>query len=196
VILFICEKNSARCVTNRCDLGYMKEQAKRGDMVERDDIYGNYADFIYRYIMTLTHDSHAAEELTQETFYQAMKSLDSFDEGKSKLSTWLCAIARNVWLQEVNREKKRMRLTDRLKVEEAGFHHVEEELLKGEAKVEFFKRVRGLDEKKREILYLRLLGELSFKEIGTVFGESENWARVTFYRAKQEMRKGVKRDES
>ena len=84
----------------------MKEQAKRGDMVEREDIYGNYAGFIYRYIMTLTHNSHAAEELTQETFYQAMKSLDwgcastKYFEHPSTPTPWLLAFSINstsVW---------------------------------------------------------------------------------------------------
>jgi RNA polymerase sigma factor (sigma-70 family) len=75
--------------------------------VDTESVYQEYADFIFRYLLTLTNESQSAEELTQETFYQAIKSIDNFqDNGKAKFSTWLCSIAKNVWLQEVNREKK------------------------------------------------------------------------------------------
>lgn len=76
------------------------------------------------------------------------------------------------------------------------FYNLEEEYFRNEDKIIFFKKAQQLSEKKREILYLRLLGDLSFKEIGSIFGETENWARVTFYRAKQQMRKGDKNYES
>ncbi|MNH46977.1 Sigma-70, region 4 [compost metagenome] len=66
---------------------------------------------------------------------------------------------------------------------------MEDEYLKNEDKVMFFKKAHQLSEDKREILYLRLLGDLSFKEIGSIFERTENWARVTFYRAKLEIRK-------
>ncbi|KKE77790.1 sigma-70 family RNA polymerase sigma factor [Bacilli bacterium] len=159
--------------------------------MDKDNIYQDYADFIFRYLLTLTNDEHAAEELTQETFYQAIKSIDNFhDNGKAKFSTWLCAIAKNVWLQEVNRTKKKHQLVNSLSDESTLFYNLEEEYFRNEDKINFFKKAHQLSETKREILYLRLLGDLSFKEIGSIFGETENWARVTFYRAKQQIRKG------
>lgn len=165
--------------------------------MDKDNIYQDYADFIFRYLLTLTNDSQVAEELTQETFYQAVKSIDNFhDNGKAKFSTWLCSIAKNVWLQEMNRKKKREQLTESLSNEKILFSNLEEEYFRNEEKINFFKQVHQLDDRKREILYLRLLGDLSFKEIGSIFGETENWARVTFYRAKQQLRKGDKTDES
>lgn len=154
-------------------------------------MYQDYADFIFRYLLTLTNDSQAAEDLAQETFYQAIKSIDNFhDNGKAKFSTWLCSIAKNVWLQELNREKKRDKLTESLSDENTLSYNLEEEYFRKEDKILFFKQAHQLSEKQREILYLRLLGDLSFKEIGSVFGETENWARVTFYRAKQQIGKG------
>lgn len=165
--------------------------------MDKDTIYQDYADFIFRYLLTLTNDSQAAEELTQETFYQAIKSIDNYhDNGKAKFSTWLCSIAKNVWLQEMNREKKREQITESLSNEKILFSNLEDEYFRNEEKINFFKQVHQLHDKKREILYLRLLGDLSFKEIGSIFGETENWARVTFYRAKQQLRKGDKTDES
>lgn len=162
-----------------------------------EDIYQQYGSFIFKYLLTLTNDEQSAEELTQETFYQAIKSINNFhDNGKAKFSTWLCSIAKNVWLQELHREKKRHQLAESLSDEKALSYSLEEEYIRNEDKIGFFKKAHQLSEKKREILYLRLLGDLSFKEIGSIFGESENWARVTFYRAKQLIRRGDKADES
>ncbi|VXC53000.1 ECF subfamily RNA polymerase sigma-24 factor [Bacillus sp. 349Y] len=162
-----------------------------------ENIYQEYADFIFRYLLTLTNESQFAEELTQETFYQAIKSIDKFnDNGKAKFSTWLCSIAKNIWLQEVNRDKKKQQLAKALSNESTPIYNVEEEYIRNEEKLNFFKQAQELNEKKREILYLRLLGNLSFKEIGTIFSETENWARVTFYRAKQEIRRGDNHYES
>ncbi|MBY0221284.1 RNA polymerase sigma factor [Sporosarcina aquimarina] len=159
--------------------------------MDKDTIYLEYGDFIFKYLFTLTNDFHSAEELTQETFYQAVKSINNYhSNGKAKFSTWLCSIAKNVWLQETNRNNKKQQLVTSLSLEETKFYDLEEEYIRHEDVMEFFKKARRLSEEKREILYLRLLGDLSFKEIGTVFERTENWARVTFYRAKLELRKG------
>ena len=159
--------------------------------MDKEDVYQEYADFIFRYLVTLTNDSHSAEELTQETFYQAIKSIDHFREnGKASFSTWLCSIAKNVWLQEVNRERKKHRLVESLSSEHTPVHSLEDQYIQNEDKIHFFQQAQQLSEKKRELLYLRLLGNLSFKDIGSILGETENWARVTFYRAKQQIRKG------
>lgn len=158
--------------------------------MNKDNIYQDYGDFIYKYLLTLTNKLDLAEELTQETFYQAIKSINNFnDNGKAKFSTWLCAIAKNVWLQELNQKNKNQQLKESLKNDNTTFYDLEDEYIKNEDKVMFFKKAHQLSESKREILYLRLLGDLSFKEIGSIFERSENWARVTFYRAKLELRK-------
>lgn len=159
--------------------------------MDKEDVYQEYADFIFRYLVTLTNDAQSAEELTQETFYQAIKSIGHFREnGKASFSTWLCSIAKNVWLKEVNRERKKHRLVESLSSEHTPVYNLEEQYIQNEDKVHFFQQAQQLSEKKRELLYLRLLGNLSFKDIGSILGESENWARVTFYRAKQQIRKG------
>jgi len=159
--------------------------------VDKDNIYQEYGDFIFKYLLTLTNNFHSAEELTQETFYQAIKSINNFhNNGKAKFSTWLCSIAKNVWLQEVNRENKKQQLVKSLRNEGAKSYDLENEYIRQEDLISFFKQARRLSEDKREILYLRLLGDLSFKEIGTILDRTENWARVTFYRAKLELRKG------
>lgn len=159
--------------------------------MDKDNIYQEYGNFIFKYLFTLTNNPDLAEELTQETFYQAIKSINNFhSNGKAKFSTWLCSIAKNVWLQEVNRNSKAQQLKKSLKNENITIYDLEDEYIKNEDKVAFFKKAHQLSENKREILYLRLLGDLSFKEIGSIFERTENWARVTFYRAKLELRKG------
>ncbi|MCA1060449.1 sigma-70 family RNA polymerase sigma factor [Rossellomorea aquimaris] len=159
--------------------------------MDKEDVYQEYANIIYRYFITMTNDAQSAEELTQETFYQAFKSIDHFQEdGKATFSTWLCAIAKNVWLQEVNRVRKKHRLVESLSSEHTPVYSMEEQYIQNEDKIHFFQQAQQLSEKKRELLYLRLLGNLSFKDIGSILGETENWARVTFYLAKQQIRKG------
>ncbi|WP_413524543.1 RNA polymerase sigma factor [Carnobacterium divergens] len=162
-----------------------------------EKIYEEYGNFIFRYLLTLTKNEQIAEELTQETFYQALKSIDHFEyNGTAKFSTWLCQIAKNLWLQELNYVKNRNKLTESLIEKNPFSYDLEEKFLKNEEKIDFFKKAHQLNERQREILYLRLLGNLSFKEIGSVFGETENWARVTFYRVKQQMWKGDKNNGS
>lgn len=165
--------------------------------MDKDNIYQDYGDFVFRYLLTLTKNSQSAEELTQETFYQAIKSIDNFhNNGNAKFSTWLCSIAKNVWLQELNRQKNKHQLVKSLSDETPLFYNLEDDYLRNEDKMDFYKKAQQLSEIKREILYLRLLGDLSFKEIGIILGGTENWARVTFYRAKQQIRKGGENHES
>lgn len=159
--------------------------------MDKDAIYQEYGDFIFKYLLTLTNDFHSAEELTQETFYQAIKSIHRFhDDGKAKFSTWLCSIAKNVWRQELSRDKKKQQLMQSLSNEDTKHYDLEDDYIRQEDIMRFFKKARKISEEKREILYLRLLGDLTFKEIANVFDKTENWARVTFYRAKLELRKG------
>ncbi len=159
--------------------------------MDKDNIYQEYGEFVFKYLLTLTNDFHSAEELTQETFYQAIKSIKNFhNDGKAKFSTWLCSIAKNVWLQQINRENKKQQLVNSLSQKDPNVYDLEDEYIRREEKMDLFKKARRLSAEKREVIYLRLLGDLSFKEIGTILEKTENWARVTFYRAKLELRKG------
>lgn len=163
--------------------------------MHEDNIYQEYGEFVFKYSLTLTNDFDSAEELTQETFYQAIKSIDNYhDDGNSKFSTWLCSIAKNLWLQEINRKNKKHKLVTSLNIESPSIYSLEEEYIRSEDLMELFKMTHQLNEDKKEIIYLRLLGDLSFKEIGIIFDKTENWARVTFYRARQQLKKLKKED--
>lgn len=135
----------------------------------------------------MTHDAELSEELTQETFYQAMKTYDKF-RGDSKVSVWLCQIAKYLWFKEY---KKRNRYTsnsiDEISDILPSTEDVEQTILANESKSILYERLQGLDEKVREVMYLRITGEFSFREIGELVNRNETWARVTFYRGKQKL---------
>ena len=153
--------------------------------MKAEDIYSEYADMVFRYLMCLCHDADMAEELTQETFCRAIQT--SFKvRDDCKVSTWLCQIAKHVWYQEV---KKRRKNTLHPLDEElaADGDSPEEIMIRAEDKMELFRWVHALKETEKEVVLLRITGAFAFREIGELFGKSENWARVTFYRAKQKL---------
>lgn len=162
-------------------------------MQDMDDLYKEYFQVVFKYLFCLTHEADLSEELAQETFYQALKTYDNF-RGDCKISTWLCQIAKHLWLKEFEKRKRYTSDTidknlDNLLAKE----DVEYEVLAGESKIELYQRLQSLDETTREVMYLRLTGDLSFREIGDILKKNETWARVTFYRGKQKLMKEGKK---
>lgn len=157
-------------------------------MLNIDDIYRDYARIVFKFLTSLCNDVDTAEELTQETFYQAIKSAKRYD-GTCKVSTWLCQIAKHLWLQEINKRKRReaTALDDNIASDK---FNLEENICQTAEKMQLIKAVHILDETSKEVVLLRITGAFSFKEIGEVFNRKESWARVTFYRAKQKIVKG------
>ena len=150
-----------------------------------DEIYQQYADEVKRFLVCLTGDSDLAEELTQETFYQAIRSIRRYN-GACKLSVWLCQIAKHLYYDHLKHQKRHPMLPmEELELaapENDGMPEIS--LLRRDAYVSIHKAIHSLREPYREIFLLRALSELSFREIGEIFGRTENWARVTYYRAK------------
>ena len=157
----------------------MKEVRELADL---DSIYRQNADTVFRFLMSMTGSADLSEELTQETFYQAVKSIDKFD-GSSKVSTWLCGIAKNVFLADLRKRQKESTGLDDLP--EKTVASAEETYIKERDIKSILSAIDDHPEPGREVLRLRLLGGLSFKQIGDAMGKTETWARVTFYRAKQ-----------
>ena len=162
-------------------------------MFDMDAAYREYAVMVYKFLLSLCYEEELAEELTQETFYQAVRSVDRYD-GSCKVSTWLCQIAKHLWYREMER-RKRKGTSDLTADMESLEKPVEEQLLVKEEKMELFRKVHVLDEISKEIVLLRVTGAFSFKEIAELFGKNENWARVTYYRAKQKLLKGGEKNE-
>lgn len=162
-------------------------------MFDMDAAYREYAVMVYKFLLSLCYEEALAEELTQETFYQAVRSVDRYD-GSCKVSTWLCQIAKHLWYREMERRKRKG--TSELTADMESLEKpVEEQLLVKEEKMELFRKVHVLDEISKEIVLLRVTGAFSFKKIAELFGKNENWARVTYYRAKQKILKGGEKNE-
>lgn len=162
-------------------------------MQSMEEIYQQHAQTVFKYLMTLSHDVYIAEELTQETFYQAIKSIGRFDQN-CKVTTWLCAVARNQFLA-YQRKHPDMEDVDALAQMDSSVPSAEQDVFASVNRIEIMKRLHDCPEPYREIIYLRLFGNLSFREIGDVFGKTENWARVSFYRGKERLRKGIEQNE-
>ena len=152
-----------------------------------DDIeraYVLHAKDVYNYLLSLSHDEDLAEELTQETFFRAMRTIGNYD-GSCKLSVWLCQISKHLWYQWLDKRSrhKQVELTDDVQSDESP----EKSTLLCIEKTALYKAVHSLPEPMRELVHMRLTGEFSFAEIGDILGKNENWARTTFYRAKQKI---------
>lgn len=154
-------------------------------MQNMDEIYEECFETVYKYLFCLTHNSDISEELTQETFYRAVKKIDTYN-GKCKISVWLCQIAKHLWYNQCRKNKRIVDTDETFDIEDP--QNLEEQFIAGEEKVLLYKKMQDLDEKTREVMYLRITGELSFKEIGEILGKTENWARVTFYRGKSKLK--------
>lgn len=156
-------------------------------MQNMEQLYKEYFETVNKYLFCLTQNNDIAEELTQETFYRAVKKIDTY-KGDCKISVWLCEIAKNLWYDECRKNKKIAFKNEQELFEIQSLENIEEKIIFKEEKMDLYKKMQNLDEHTREVMYLRITGELSFKEIGIILNKTENWARVTFYRGKQKLK--------
>lgn len=160
-------------------------------MDSMEQIYLAHARTVYAFLLTKTHDPDLAEELTQETFYQAVKNIHTF-KGSSSMVTWLCAIARNVWYDTLRKQKRQLDMQvsgpDAAAAADTAAS-AEAETLRSWENIQVLKQLHRLEEPMREVMYLRLIGNLTFGQIGEIMEKSENWARVTFYRGKEKIKR-------
>ena len=154
-------------------------------MQDIEQIYKDYFETVNKYLFCLTHNSDISEELTQETFYRAVKNINKF-KGNSKITVWLCQIAKNLWYDEIKRNKKIKNIEEAILIQAED--EIESNVILNESKLQLYRKIQMLDEHTREVMYLRITGELSFKEIGDILNKTENWSRVTFYRGKQKLK--------
>lgn len=156
-------------------------------MQDIEQIYKEYFQTVNKYLFCLTRNNDISEELTQETFYRAVKKINTY-RGECKISVWLCQIAKNLWY-DYCRKNKNISITN----EDDLFNNqpintLEEKIISDDERISLYKKMQKLDGKTREVMYLRITGELSFKEIGVILNKTENWARVTFYRGKNKLK--------
>jgi RNA polymerase sigma factor (sigma-70 family) len=156
-------------------------------MDSMEQIYLKYANTVYGFLLTKSQNPDLAEELTQETFFQAVKNVSKF-KGNSSVSTWLCGIAKNLLYQYLRKQKYQVSLEES---EGIPIISAETKLFCDWDNLQILKSLHNLEDPMREVMYLRLIGNLTFGQIGEIMEKSENWARVTFYRGKERIIKEV-----
>ena len=139
---------------------------------------------VFSYVMTLARDRHQAEEITQETFFRAFSRLNEF-RGDADEVTWLCAIAKNLYSDELRKRSRVDAMPEEAPSREKG---VEQAAVERDASFRIHLALHGLEEPYREVFELRVFGELTFAQIGSIFTKTENWARVTFHRARAKLK--------
>lgn len=158
-----------------------------------DEFYKQNAQIVYGFLYARCKDEALAEDLMQETFLIAMESLERFD-GSCKISTWLCQIAKHLLYQHWARTKHEF--TGEPDEELAASHNTEQQAIHRVELDLVWNKLQELPELTRRVVLLRVMSDLSYREIGQVLGKSENWARVTFYRAKMILWKEVQDGEN
>lgn len=143
-------------------------------------MYQSYYLQVYSYVMTIIKNQSYAEEITQNTFFKAMTTKKQF-KGKSSELTWLCGIAKHLAIDEC-RKNKRLSELDETTAAESG--DIEKAAEDKDMALRIHLILHELQEPYKEVFQLRVFGELSFLKIGLIFGKTENWARVTYHRAR------------
>lgn len=150
-----------------------------------EELYKENAGLVYHFLLKNCHNEALAEELTQETFLQAAKNIHNYDES-CKISVWLCSIAKHLWYQYLQKNAREIP-SDVCQLEVEHTVNVENSAVKRYELLDVLKDMQRLPEQMREVVYLRAMADISFREIGEIMGKSESWARVTFYRAKENL---------
>lgn len=161
-----------------------------------EELYQEHAKRIYHYIYAKCQDPELAQDIVQTTFLKVISKIDTF-QGQCKLSSWLCQIAKNEYLNHCRKYDRQSSLDAFIEEKGEGILSDRREILDGiiqRDQANEVKRAIGmLQEPYKEVLRMRLYGECSFEEIGEIFGKSSTWARVTYYRAKEKVLMDVER---
>lgn len=158
-------------------------------MTDFGEIYEEYFSDVYKYVISLCRNEAIAEEVTQETFFKAMVQIDKFN-GSCKLHVWLCQIAKNTYFSLYNKQKRIVSDID-INQPDTAINLESDYFDKDTAKRLHF-ILHGLDEPYKEVFTLRVFGELPFAQIGDLFGKTDSWARLVFYRAKKQLQEEMK----
>ena len=159
-----------------------------------NEIYNEHAKMIYNFLLRMCKNEHLAEDLMQDTFLKAIERIDTFDK-QCKLSSWLCQIAKNTYFDYLRKKKNQVEM----ELCEENLQDVElspeDRLMSAETTGEIHRLIHKLEDAYKEVFLLRFYANLSFKEIGNVFGKSEVWGRVTYLRGKERLLQMLKERE-
>lgn len=150
------------------------------------EVYQKYGRKVYNFLLSLSGSEALAEELLQETFFQAFQHINQF-EGRCSIYTWLCQIGKNAWLKEIKRKKRYseisiedLHLPDNLPL-------LEEQIIQKEQYLWTRKAMLALEEPYKNVFILHAISDIKLKEIANLYGKTESWARVTYYRARMQI---------
>lgn len=150
--------------------------------MDLDELYRRHSRTVYRYLLSLTGDGHLAEELTQETMFRAVMNMGSF-RGDCGVSVWLCQIAKHLWFEERRKGRRTAPLEEAVLADSAEADPAEA-LGDRETAEQLLRQLHNLEEPYKEVFLLHALGDMPLKDVSRLFGKSDSWARVTYYRAK------------
>ena len=157
--------------------------------VDFEDLYNRFFKDVYLFVLSMSRDPHLSEEITQETFFRALKEIRHF-KGTCSVTSWLCQIAKNLYMDQLRKGKRIVQSEepwDTHSGRSSSASDVAEDCIRKEESLSIYRIIHSLEEPYKEVFILRALGELSFREIGDIFGKQENWARVTYYRARMKL---------
>lgn len=163
-------------------------------MHDIEEIYRRYALSVKKYVYGMCLNEALSDDITAETFYKAIKNIDSFNSGS--IFTWLCTIARNTYFDYI-KKKEYKNLPFPENADETFLSDAatpEEHALAQDERLLLYKCLQKLEPEKKDLVYLRIFGNLTFKEIGEIIGKSENYARVTFHRSKNQLKGWMKNE--
>ena len=159
--------------------------------MEFEELYNTYFKDVYRYVLRLSGDAHVAEEVTGDTFFKALKAIHKF-RGDCDVRVWLCQIAKNCYYSFLKESGRTENIdTPELLAIADPAASVEEQLVRKETARKLQTLLHQLPEPYKEVFLWRTYAELSFKQIGQMFGKTDNWACVTYHRAGTMLKKGL-----
>lgn len=160
------------------------------DKKTAEKLYDTFYMQVYSYVMTLAKDQHKAQEITQETFFKAMAA--NF-RGESGCYSWLCAIAKNIFIDSTRRSSRYQDEPDETLADTDT--DIEQSITDSDTSFRIHMLLHEMEEPYKEVFELRVFGELSFAQIGKIFSKTENWARVTFHRARMKLKERMNDNE-
>ena len=149
-----------------------------------EELYDRFFHDVYLFVLSMSKDPHIAEEITQETFFKALKEIKHF-RGNCSVKSWLCQIAKNLYISYTRKKKT---VHSELLEQMSDSTNLEDSYIQKEEAISIYKILHYLEEPYKEVFVLRVLADLSYKEIAEIFEKQENWARVTYHRSKLKVR--------
>lgn len=170
----------------------MREKKKTQE-ISNEVLCAEYAS-VYHYVLSICRNETEAQDITQETFLKAMNAATSF-HGNSSLYTWLCTIAKNLWINRCKKQNREITPENLVEIEKDDQLSIEQRIVEKETAMYIHKILHHMNEPYKEVFSLRVFGQLSFSEIASLFSKTESWARVTYYRAKKIIYDQIRKDE-